>query len=267
MNTERIGSTPAICVDHAGQGELLLLLHGIGGNRHNWQDQWAAFTPHFHTVAWDARGYGDSDDYEGPLAFADFTHDVLRVLDYFAAPKVHLAGLSMGGRIAMEVAVHYPERLHTLTLIDTHPGFAHLSEADKAAFVRSRTQPLLEGQHPRQMAELVAPTLVGSQASAQVVHRLVDSMAALHITSYIKAIHATIQTQCLETLHTVQVPTHVIVGAEDRLTPPTVAREIAATIPGAELTIIEQAGHLVNIEQPEAFNHAVLNFLLRYRGG
>ena len=69
IKTERILENPKICIDHAGDGELLVLMHGIGGNRSNWTEQVEAFAPHFHTVAWDARGYGDSDDYAGRLDF------------------------------------------------------------------------------------------------------------------------------------------------------------------------------------------------------
>src|SRR5262249_33618582 len=69
--TERIGPAPHLSVDHMGTGELLVLLHGIGGNKRNWHDNLPALAAHRHTVAWDARGYGESDDYEGPLAFTD----------------------------------------------------------------------------------------------------------------------------------------------------------------------------------------------------
>ena len=69
--TERILDNPALCIDHAGKGELVILLHGIGGNRANWTEQVGALSAHFHVVAWDARGYGGSDDYDGALDFND----------------------------------------------------------------------------------------------------------------------------------------------------------------------------------------------------
>ena len=83
-------------VDREGEGPLLILLHGIGGNRSNWRAQLPDLSKTFHCVAWDARGYGDSDDYEGPLDFEDFAHDLLRVIDHFDAERAHLCGLSMG---------------------------------------------------------------------------------------------------------------------------------------------------------------------------
>ena len=87
IKTERILSNPAIGIDHAGEGELLILMHGIGGNRTNWTRQVEAFAPHYHTVAWDARGYGLSDDYDGPLDFNAFSRDLLKVLDHFGIEK------------------------------------------------------------------------------------------------------------------------------------------------------------------------------------
>lgn len=264
LKTELIGPAPMLCVEHAGAGEFVLFLHGVGGNRTNWRDQIPVFAEHFHVAAWDARGYGDSEDYEGALDFADFSHDLVRVLDHFGVARAHLAGLSMGGRIALDFAVRFPARLLTLTLIDTHPGFAGLGEEDKAEFIRLRKAPLVAGKAPKDIAEPIARTLVGPNASPAVLQRLIDSISALHKESYIKAVEATIRTERQAGLEGILAPTHVLVGAEDRLTPPEIARELAGTIPGARLTIIEDAGHLPNIEQPQAFNAAALAFLLEH---
>ena len=85
LETVLIGPSPRIAVDHAGEGPLVVLMHGIGGNRRNWRDQMPVLAQKYHVVAWDARGYGDSDDYEGPLDFADFNRDLLRVIAHFGA--------------------------------------------------------------------------------------------------------------------------------------------------------------------------------------
>jgi len=102
---------------------LLLFLHGIRGNRRNWRRQLEFFSRHFRAAAWDARGYGESEDYEGPLRFDEhFTADVLRAADHFGAGKFHLVGLSMGGRIARNFALRHPERLRSLVLAGTSPA-------------------------------------------------------------------------------------------------------------------------------------------------
>lgn len=261
---ERVGPAPAICVEHAGAGEFLVFMHGVGGNRGNWRDQLAVFGAHFHAAAWDARGYGESEDYDGALDFLDFTRDLVRVLDRFGVDRAHVAGLSMGGRIALDFAEHHPDRLSTLTLIDTHPGFADLDAATKREFLRARKEPLERGLEPRDIAEPVARGLVGPDAPRAAIDRLIESMSTLRKDSYIKALEATVMTESRLRLEDIRVPTHVIVGDHDKLTPPEIARGIAARVPGARLTVIENAGHLVNIERPEAFNEAALAFLLAH---
>jgi 3-oxoadipate enol-lactonase len=266
-SVDRIGPAPRIAVEHAGKGEFVIMLHGIGGNRINWTDQIATFATYFHAAAWDARGYGESDDYDGPLDFANYADDLVRVLDHFGAAKAHVIGLSMGGRIAMDFAARHSGRLATLTLCDTHKGFAAMSEDRKAAFIASRKEPLLAGKEPKDIAEPVARSLVGPNASEAAFGRLVESMRRLHKESYIKSIEASVRMDARSDLGHIKVPTLVVVGADDRLTPPEVAREIASEIPGAALQVIPDAGHLANIEQPDAFNAAVLPFLRRHVAG
>jgi 3-oxoadipate enol-lactonase len=261
---ESIGPAPHIAVEHTGAGEFVIFLHGIGGNRRNWHDQIKAFAPFFHAAAWDARGYGDSEDYEGPLTFTDLGDDLARVLDYFAIDRAHVVGLSMGGRIAMDFAVRYPNRLLTLTLCDTHKGFAGFSDEKKKAFIASRKEPLVNGKELSDIAEPVARTLVGPNATHAAFQALVDSMSRLHKESYIKSIEASVMLDVRNDLGAIRVPAHVVVGEDDRLTTVEMAQEIAADIPGAELTIIPGAGHLANIEKPVEFNAATLAFLRRH---
>lgn len=263
--TEHVAGAPRIAVDHIGSGPMVLFMHGIGGNRTNWHDQLPAFAEKFHAVSWDARGYGASDDYEGPLNFSDFAHDVLRVFDHFHIEKVHLVGLSMGGLIAFDFHASHPERVATLTICDSMPGMTGLTAEARREFIRIRQEPLLSGKEPRDIAPIVAKTLVGKSASPGSFERLVDSMSALHKQSYIKTIEATTNYSRELRLEDIKVPTHIIVGEEDTLTPPALSQAMAARILGARLSIIKGAGHLSNIEQPAAFNAAALPFLLEHR--
>src|SRR5262249_47836984 len=186
--TNFIPGTPRLAVDVAGNGPLVVLMHGIGGNRSNWRGQLPVLAPHFTAVAWDARGYGESEDYAGPLDFGDFSADLLRLLDHFGARAAHLVGLSMGGRIALDFHDRHPERVRSLTLCDTHLGFAHMPEEKRLEFVRLRQEPLLAGKQPRDIAESVARTLVSPRAGPGAYERLVQSMCALHKDSYLRAI-------------------------------------------------------------------------------
>lgn len=259
--TVRIGPAPHIAVDHMGTGDLVVFLHGIGGNKRNWVDNLPAFAAHWHAVAWDARGYGESDDYDGALAFTDFSHDLARVLDHFKADKAHIVGLSMGGRIAQDFAALYPDRLLTLTLCDTSTGFSNFSDEKRREFIRIRKEPLLNGGEPKDIAGPVAKTLVGPKASKESFDALVDSMSRLHKESYIKTIEASAMAGMHGKPADIRVPTHVIVGGDDRLTTPEMCRKLAAEIPGARFTEIADAGHLVNIEKPAEFNAAAIGFI------
>ncbi|HLI13967.1 MAG TPA: alpha/beta fold hydrolase [Alphaproteobacteria bacterium] len=257
---------PRLAYDEAGAGPALVFLHGIGGNRTNWHDQLPAFADRFHAVAWDARGYGDSDDYDGPLDFADFSADLLRLLDHLGAARAHLCGLSMGGRIAQDFHDRHPDRVATLVLCDTFAGFeASFTPEKRAAFVEMRTRSLIEGGAPRDMAPAVARLLMGPQSPAHVYRRLVDSMSALHTESYIKTVMATTMYDKTAALSRIAVPTLLVYGGDDRLTPVKIGRDMAAKIPGARLVVIEGSGHLVNIEQPDIFNATVRDFLLAHR--
>ncbi len=235
-----------------GAGELVLFLHGIRGNRRNWAGQLAFFSRRFQAAAWDVRGYGDSDDYDGPLQFdLHLTGDVLRVAEHFKAAKLHLVGLSMGGRIARNFALRYPERLHSLTLISSTPGFDALSAEGVKRFVNER-----RSSTPQSLQHLL-----GSKASRAAYEELLDSVARIHPASYQKTLEASVAQDRAAPIEKINVPTLVIAGEEDTVYPPELARKMARRIPGAKLVMFELTGHLANLEQPERFNQVVLEFL------
>jgi len=268
ITVDRVPGPPAIAFDRAGAGPAVVFLHGIGGNRSNWTAQLDALADAFLALAWDARGYGDSEDYPGPLTFDDFSEDLLRLLDYVGAERAHLVGLSMGGRIVLDFYERHPERAASLVLCDSFPGFdtESFTPEARAEFVRSRKEPLLAGKTPREMAPPVAKTLVSPATPREVVDRLIESMAALRTESYIKAIEATTHYERVADLTQVAVPVQLIVGEDDRLTPPALSQSMAAALPDARLAVIEKAGHLTNLEQPEAFNAVLRRFLFEVRG-
>jgi 3-oxoadipate enol-lactonase len=254
--TVYVGPAPRIALSVAGSGPLVLFLHGIGGNRRHWDRQLAAFAPRFRAVAWDARGYGDSDDYQGPLRFPEFSTDVLRVLDFFGEEKSHLVGLSMGGRIARNFALEHPGRVATLVLANTSPGFDALTPEEVRRFVEER-----KARSPEASRRLISP-----RARPGALEELIAGFDAVHPVSYEKTVEASVTQDRAAPLEQIRVPTLVLTSEDDPLYSPELARGMARRIPGAELVEIPGAGHLSNLEQPERFNAAVLQFLLRYHG-
>lgn len=267
---ELVPGAPRIAYETAGpsnQPTPLIFLHGIGGHRGNWRRQLDAFADQHRVVAWDARGYGASDDYDGDLDFAAFATDLERLLDHLGCTRAHLCGLSMGGRIILDFHDRHAERIESLILVDTFPGFdSSFTQEGRERFVRERRQPLIEGKEPADIAPIVAPTLVGPNASQAIIDELSDSMSRLHKDSYIKTVQSMTMYQPVADLSRVQVPVQIIVGRDDKLTPVKVSEQMANDIAHARLSIIEDCGHLSNIEQPTAFNKILRTFLQTFPG-
>ena len=254
IQTVMVGPAPRLAVTVAGEGPLLLFLHGIRGNRRNWQQQVDVFSREgFRAAAWDARGYGDSDDYEGALQFDHFAGDVMRVAEHFGARRMHLVGLSMGGRIARNVALRFPERLQSLALVSTAPGFDALTSDQVKRFVTENRNPTPD----------TVRRLIGSRARKEAAVELADSLSRVRDDSYRKTIVASVAQDRDAPIENIRVPTLVVAGDEDKVYPTRIARELAQRIPGAELVLMRGAGHLPNLERPGRFNEILLDFLQR----
>lgn len=255
IETAFVSPSPRLAVSHAGEGPLVLFLHGIRGHRRNWDRQVEALAGEgFKAAAWDARGYGDSEDYRGPLNFRDhFVGDVLRVAEHFAAKKFHLVGLSMGGRIARNVGIYRPDRLHSLTVVNANPGFDSMSADDVRRFVTER-----KTRTPESIRKLLGP-----HPRKGAYEELVESIDAIRDESYRRTLEASVAQDRDAPIENIRAPTLIIAGEEDKVYPPELARGMAKRIPGAELATLKGAGHLANLEQPDEFNRILLQFLKR----
>ncbi|MBI3453394.1 MAG: alpha/beta hydrolase [Rhodospirillales bacterium] len=264
--TEFIEGAPRIAYDHTGKGPLVVFLHGVGGNRTNWHLQLPVFARHFHVVAVDGRGYGASDDYEGPLDFGDFSHDLIRLLDRFGTTRAHLVGNSMGGRIAQDFYMFYPERVATLVLYATYSGREpERLPTRRKKYLELRKKPLIEGKTPADIAPVIARNVVGPKASAEAFKTMVESIAAVHKESYLKTLDAMTFYPRRSDLENIKAPTLLIYGEADSVTPPRFGQEMARRIPGAELVVVPDSGHMLNVEMPAEFDRHVLGFLLRHK--
>lgn len=259
----RVAGAPELAVTDAGAGPPVIFLHGIGGNRSNFDAQVAHFSRTWRALAWDARGYGDSADYDGPLAFADFSDDLVRVLDAVGAERAALVGVSMGGRIALDFAGRRPDRLGALVLADCSAGSAAAQDPEKiAAFLAARRKPLMEdGLTPADIAPGVARSFAGPAVTSAQFDALVASLSALRTDSYLKTLECVTRYHGFPAFAAVAAPTLVLTGSHDPIAPPVMARAMAEAIPGARYVELADCGHISNIEQPEAFNAAVAAFL------
>jgi 3-oxoadipate enol-lactonase len=155
----------------------------------------------------------------------------------------------------------------SLTIVASFTGFQNFSDADRQKFLNLRLKPLVEeGKEPRDIAPVVARTLCSPNATEEQFQRLAASMAALHKGSYIKTVKATTLFDRTANLEKIAVPTLLIFGEADTLTTADMGRQMHARIKGSKLVVVPKSGHLVNLEQPQAFEAALEPFLFEHRG-
>ena len=168
----------------------------------------------------------------------------------------------MGGMVAQDFLARHPARVLSLTLCDTSRG-PRTEHSDEwiEEFLALRRAPLLAGKTPAEIAPKVVDGLVGRAGTPETRARLEASLSALHPESYLKTLETVTRYEPILDGASVAVPCMVVVGGDDRLTPVPASETLAAFLPGARLEVIPDAGHLSNIEAPEAFNALLLDFL------
>jgi pimeloyl-ACP methyl ester carboxylesterase len=253
----------AIEYDVRGEGPAVLLLHAFPLSSFMWDAQVEALAATHRVVRFDARGFGGSAPGDGPLTMERIADDGAGLLDHLGIDKAVVGGCSMGGYAAFAFVRRHPQRLAGLVLQDTRAG------ADSAEARANRTtlaaKVLAEG--PSAAAEAFLPKLLGETShrerptlGASLRERILGTLPQ-GIANALAGLAARADSR--ETLPTIAVPTLVLVGAEDVLTPPGEAATMAAAIPRARLDVIPGAGHLANIENPGAANAALRAFLAR----
>lgn len=235
-----------------GSGHPVLFLHGMGCDGTDWQSQIDAFHDRYRCVAIDHRGHGRSDRAVGDgFSIAGFAADALGVLDHLGVDRAHVVGLSMGGMIAQQLTLTAPERVCTLSLLDTfaRPGATGEGMGAMADQVEAGGLDALAGGF--QAMVFAAGTLAGKP---DVIARFDTQFRANTPACLAWDMRAIAALDVYDRLGSITVPTVVLCGAEDNLTPLPMAEELAAAIPGATLEIVSDAGHFSNIENPEIVN-------------
>lgn len=260
--THHVPGSPRIAYVSQGAGDCVIFLHGIGGNHRNWDGQLDQFSRSHRAVAWDARGYRDSQDYEGPCRFEDMSEDLRRLMDHLQVDQAHLVGLSMGGRILMDFAARHPQRVRSLVLAASFPSFGEaLSAQQQDDYMRLRRQPLEEGKSFTDLAPALVDALLGPQASPSVRAHMLDSIQRLRPDSYLKTVQATLGFDRRRELALIEAPTLLVYGEHDRVVTPGQGRAVQAAIRHSRLVTAPGAGHLINLEAPAFFNEQVLRFI------
>jgi pimeloyl-ACP methyl ester carboxylesterase len=248
----------------AGFGPPLLILPGAMDDGRWWERQLHDLSDAFTVVVWDAPGCGASTDPPADWSLADFADCLVSLVDAIGLAPVHLLGLSFGGALAIEVFHRHPGAVRSLLLISAYAGWVGSlgpNEARERVIFGERmpemsTDDLVNAWLPT----LVAPSI--SEDDRQWAERLLRDARTLSAPTVARALAVDL----LDVLPTIDVPTLVIHGAQDIRAPRLVADELVARIPEAEMALVDEAGHLVNIDAPEQLAIEVRAFLARHAG-
>ncbi|MDP3748315.1 MAG: alpha/beta fold hydrolase [Phenylobacterium sp.] len=233
-----------------GEGPPLLLTHGFSATAQMWKGQIDSLAPHFQLITWDMRGHGQSDYPVDPAAYSEeaTVADMAAILDAVGAKDAIIGGLSLGGYMSLAFHLAHPERTRALLIIDTGPGY----KKDEA---REGWNANALKRADRYDTDGLGLLEKGSAETRTARHR--DATGLAHAA---RGMLTQRDARVIESLPHIAVPALVVVGADD--TPFLAASDyMAGKIPNARKVVIEGAGHAANIDQPAAFNAALLNFL------
>jgi len=247
-----------IAYDTAGAGgSPVLFLHGVGSDRAVWRDQLADLGDDHQAIALDFRGHGASQIPDTPIDRAAFATDVVGLLGALDIARVHLVGLSMGGVVALETYSAYPDRVLSLTLADTFAAFPGWEEGMKQ---RERDLARLSMQ---ELAEARIPACLRPAPDPEKLASAIEQMARKDKRVYSESSAATWSPDYRPLLRRVAVPTLVLLGEHDTVTPRALSEELRAGICGSRCIEIPNAGHISNLDNPAAFNAVLREFLAR----
>ena len=246
--------------DDVGTGLPVLWVHGFPLNRSYWDPQTSALLDHSRCIAPDLRGFGESTA-APPWSMDQYADDMAGLLDNLGIRQAVVAGLSMGGYVAFALWRRHRARVRALILADTRAG----ADSDEGRRKRRETIALAREEGSGAVADAQVTGLVGRttrERHPQVVQHLRQILASAPVDGIVGATEAMMERpDSTPLLATIDVPTLVVVGEEDVVTPPSEARLMHAAIRGSRLETIARAGHASSFERPAAFNHVVGEFL------
>jgi pimeloyl-ACP methyl ester carboxylesterase len=235
------------------QRPAMVLLEGMGGDIPGWRRNIPHLAAETFVVAYDHRGNGHSETPDAPTTMETYVEDCLAVMDELAVTRAHVYGQSFGGMVALELALTHPERVGSAILACTHAGHRHAVPS--------------QGRAPkdRPWLQLYAPGFAESHPEHVEEDLRVGRAQPQHPQGQRRQWEAMQSWDAFDRLPEMRVPTLVLHGAQDQMIDVENARMLASRIPGAELAILEGAGHVYHSEQAETADEIVLDFLRRHR--
>ena len=255
MARVQISGGKSIGYDEAGSGDRapIVFLHGVGSDKSVWRPQLEHFSQERRAIAFDYPGYGESDPADEGTTRDDYAAAIIAAMTALGVGEAHICGLSLGGVIAIAVSSAAADRCVSLLLADT---FANHPDG-QAIFDRS----VAGSTDMRALAEGRVDVLLAQPADPAVRQDVIETMARIDPAAYRIGAEAVWLADQHERARDIRVPTLVLCGAEDHVTPPSLSLVLTRLIPGARCEIIERASHLANLDRTDEFNTLIGAFI------
>ena len=249
--------------DLSQASEVMVMLHGIGGQASNFSSIMALLkeTMPIHLKAINLPGYAGTESIEGDLDFHKLSVILGEVIADIGRP-VHLVGHSIGGMIALEHAIVYPEQVKSLTMIGATSAFGGRDDSFKEAFLKARLAPLDQGQSMAEMAKAAAPSLVSTKARQDIVNAVEESLAEVPLHVWKQILKCLVTFNRRDDLGKVKCPTLIIAGEEDTNSPAKTLEKMAGQITDARFECLNDAGHILPLEAPEKISKILSDFIV-----
>lgn len=247
-----------IYYEEHGQGEVMVLIHGLGSSVRDWEYQIPALTARYRVVVMDVRGHGRSDKPKGPYSVATFAADVAKVLEKIAVGAAHIVGISMGGMIAFQLAVDNPALIRSLTIINSGPALVPRTFKEKLALLARRVALPIVGV--KGLAKKVAQVNFPNPDQAALRDKAAARLGDNDLEAYRASLMALIGWTVEDRVGAIQCPI-LVVSADQDYTPVSFKEAYMTKLRRARLLVIANSRHITPFDQPEALNKAILEFL------
>jgi pimeloyl-ACP methyl ester carboxylesterase len=250
-----------IAYERAGRGPPLILLHGyVGDGSSTWRRQIEALSDEFTVVAWDAPGAGHSSDPPDCFRLSDYAECLAGFVDALELQRPHVAGLSFGGILALELYRRHPRIPATLVLVSAYAGWAG-SLPSEVSEQRLQQALQLSGLPPGELVQALVPTLFSDSAPRDLVEGFATSISEFHPVGLRAMARASADADLRDVLPRIGVPTLLVYGDSDVRAPPDVADSLHAAIPGSKLVVLPGVGHVCSIEAADRLTAEIRAFL------
>jgi 3-oxoadipate enol-lactonase len=241
-----------------GQGQPILFIHGLGSSSRDWELQVPVFAKHYRVVTFDLRGHGQSDKPAGPYTMSLLAGDAAALIEGLGLAPAHVVGISLGGMIALQLAVSASDLVRSLTVVNAGPEFVVRTMKERLMVFQRQAIVRLLGM--QKMGEVLSKRLFPEPGQEEIRRLFVERWAENDPRAYQEAMRALVGWSVTDKLSTIQCPT-LVIAADHDYTPVAVKEAYVARMPHAELVVINDSRHATPVERPEQFNGALMAFL------